>query len=77
MNWQHPFRLALDLALFAIGWTLVAIVAFFILAVLVTLAKGFVSLIQSKKPKLESESESSLDKVVRDFRLLNSKDKDK
>ncbi len=73
MNWKDPFKLALELALFSIGWILVLIVVLFIFAVVFALVKAVASMFKKKNKK----PELTLDKLVRDFKLIKEKDKDK
>lgn len=61
MDWKQPFELAFELGLWAIGWTLVAIIGLFILAVAVAVVKGVIATFKGKKPTKE---------VTKTFRLV-------
>jgi F0F1-type ATP synthase assembly protein I len=53
MDWKQPFELAFELGLWAIGWTLVAIIGLFILALAVAVFKGVIATFKGKKPAKE------------------------
>jgi F0F1-type ATP synthase assembly protein I len=53
MDWKQPFELAFELGLWAIGWTLVAIIGLFILAIAVAVVKGVIATFKGKKPTKE------------------------
>jgi hypothetical protein len=57
INWQHPFQLAGELFLFVFGWTLVALIGVFAIAVVVGIIKAIVNLFK-KKPSIEDPLET-------------------
>ncbi|NBQ63964.1 MAG: hypothetical protein EBT95_00100 [Verrucomicrobia bacterium] len=61
MDWKQPFELAFELGLWAIGWTLVAIIGLFILAIAIAVVKGTIAMFKGKKPTKE---------VTKTFRLV-------
>lgn len=56
-EWQTPFRLALELLAFLVGWTLVAFIVFFIVAVSLGLLRGTKQLLKKDKPKTEEKTD--------------------
>lgn len=61
MDWKQPFEIAFELGLWAIGWTLVALVGLFILTIAVATVRGVIATFKGKKPAKE---------VTKTFRLV-------
>jgi hypothetical protein len=55
MNWKQPFELAFQLALWSLGWILVALIGFLVLAIFYAVVKTISDVIR-KKPKTESKN---------------------
>jgi uncharacterized membrane protein YesL len=62
MNWKQPFELAFELALWSLGWVLVALIGFVVLAIFYAVVKT-ISEVVRKKPK--AKESKNLFKVVR------------
>ena len=56
INWQHPFQLAGQLFLFVFGWTLVALIGVFALAVVIGIVKSIANVFK-KKPSVQDPAE--------------------
>jgi uncharacterized BrkB/YihY/UPF0761 family membrane protein len=62
MNWKQPFELAFELGLWSLGWVLVALIGFVVLAIFYAVVKT-ISEVVRKKPKVKESK--NLFKVVR------------
>lgn len=56
-QWQYPFKLALELLAFLVGWTLVAIIIFFIIAVAIGLYRAITESFKKSKNKVDEQTD--------------------
>lgn len=80
LEWQEPFKLAFELALAIIGWSLVFIVGAFGVALAYAIGKSIVSIFTKKSKSSKRPVDAAYDKAIKDFQKAKSfrvvKDKD-
>lgn len=80
LEWQEPFKLAFELALAIIGWSLVFIVGAFGVALAYAIGKSFVSIFTKKSKNKKRPVDSAYETAIKEFQKAKNfrvvKDKD-
>ena len=66
-NWTEPFKIAFKLGMFSLGWLLVLLIGFFVLALSVALLKSVPALFKGKKKSKKTSLEDTYNDAINRF----------